>query len=264
LGSIEVSRSERCTGAGAVGRDIESVPDTAPIFRNGGRIDIFCSHSVFTFTHRSRVRRSSAGARAWRHSRTHKRHSCTLRPLQRPWQHAQEQKTHRDIVQLCAHACVGPVSSSGTLASPYSALGARHAMAVMQACVPTPLLPSLFSIVRDATAPATARIGQLPEWYQYGKGATAPATARIGQLPEWYQYGKGATAPATARIGQLPEWYQYVVKVRAPRRPLASVSCQNGISMVWSAIGPASTFVSRPAAWCPPSLSALRQWRRPP
>ena len=40
LGSIEVSRSERCTGAGAVGRDIESVPDTAPIFRNGGRIDI--------------------------------------------------------------------------------------------------------------------------------------------------------------------------------------------------------------------------------
>ena len=40
LGSIEVSRSERCAGAGAVGRDIESVPDTAPIFRNGGRIDI--------------------------------------------------------------------------------------------------------------------------------------------------------------------------------------------------------------------------------
>jgi hypothetical protein len=40
LGIIEVSRSERCTGAGAVGRDIESVPDTAPIFRNGGRIDI--------------------------------------------------------------------------------------------------------------------------------------------------------------------------------------------------------------------------------
>ena len=168
------------------------------------------------------VRRSSGGARAWRHSRTHKRHSCTLRPLQRPWQHAQEQKTHRDIVQLCAHACVGPESSSGTLASPYSALGARHAMVVMQACVPTPLLPSLFSIVR------------------------------------------GATAPATARIGQLPEWYQYVVKVRAPRRPLASVSCQNGISMVWSAIRPASTFVSRPAAWCPSSFSALRQWRRPP
>jgi hypothetical protein len=135
------------------------------------------------------VRRSSGGARAWRHSRTHKRHSCTLRPLQRPWQHAQEQKTHRDIVQLCAHACVGPESSSGTLASPYSALGARHAMVVMQACVPTPLLPSLFSIVRGATAPATARIGQLPEWYQYGKGASAPATARIGQLPEWYQYG---------------------------------------------------------------------------
>jgi len=43
LGNIEVSRSERYAGAGAVGRDVESVPGTAPIFRNGGRIDIWIS-----------------------------------------------------------------------------------------------------------------------------------------------------------------------------------------------------------------------------
>ena len=51
LGNIEVSRSERCTGAGAVGRDIESVPDTAPIFRNGGRIDILDGASFTTHQH---------------------------------------------------------------------------------------------------------------------------------------------------------------------------------------------------------------------
>ena len=83
------------------------------------------------------------------------------------------------------------------------ALGARHA--IMKLCrlsckltsLPhTPPLP--FSIVRGATAPATA-----------------PAIARIGQLQEWYQYG---------------------------------------IGMVWcDRASPASTFVSRPAAWCPAS-----------
>ena len=126
---------------------------------------------------------------------------------------------HKDIVQLCAHACVGPQRSSGTLASPYSALGARQAMAVMQACVHTPLLSSLFSIVGGATAPATARICHLPEWYQYG-----------------IHVGLGATAPTTARIGQLPEWYQY--------------------GMERNRASPASTFVSRPAAWCTASFSA--------